>query len=250
MKYALIFLIIITSLLLVISPKTLAVKSGLVLYLPFDGNMKDLSEQKNQCDLRGREQYTKGKFGDAFEFDGATHIEIKDTKKGIFDGISGLTIGVWVKMDNHHDNGIVVKLTSANFWPCSYNLETWSDQLAYFDVGPDSGKYATAKYPLKEWFFLVGVFDGDKGEDRIYINGKLENTNPRDLKVVPDGEFPVYIGCVAPGQYYFVGALDNLAIYNRALSDDEIKQDMNGIVMSVDSIGKLTTTWASIKHQD
>lgn len=248
MKYTLIFLIIIMSLLFVISPRTLAVKSGLVLYLPFDGNMKDFSEQKNQCVLRGTEKYTKGKFGNAFEFDGVTHIEVPDTKKGVFDGTSGLTIEVWVKMDNHHDNGIVVKLTSANFWPCSYNLETWSDQLAYFDVGPDTGRYATARYPLKEWFFLVGVFDGDKGEDRIYVNGKLENTNPRDLKVVPDGDFPVYIGCVAPGQYYFFGALDNIAIYNRALSDDEIKQDMNGITMSVDSIGKLTTTWAKIKH--
>ncbi len=249
MKYLHVILAIMMFLLLIL-PKALAVKDGLVLYLPFDGNLNDASKEKNQCDIRGKEQYTKGKFGDAFEFNGATHIEIQDTKDGIFDGTSGLTIGVWVKMDNHHDNGIVVKLTSANFWPCSYNLETWSDQLAYFDVGSDTGSYATARYPLNEWFFLVGVFDGDKGEDRIYVNGKLESTNARDIKVVPDGDFPVYIGCVSPGQYYFVGALDNLVIYNRALTDDEIKSDMNGVILSVDKYGKLPTTWASIKYQN
>ncbi len=249
MKYLLVFLIIIMNLALLLS-EVLAVESGLVLYLPFDGNLKDASKEKNQCELRGRESYTKGKFGDAFDFDGATHIEVPDTKKGIFDGTSGLTIEVWVKQDTHHDNGIVVKLTSGNFWPCSYNLETWSDQLAYFDVGPDAGSYATAKYPLKEWYFLVGVFDGEKGEDRIYVNGKLENTNPRDIKVVPDGDLPVYIGCVAPAQYYFIGALDNLAIYNRALTIDEIRSDMNGTILSVDNSGKLSTTWAAIKYQN
>lgn len=225
-----------------------AVSNGMVLYLPFDGNIKDASDNNNVGELRGKENWVEGKYDKALEFDGATHIEILDNENGL-DNVSGLTIEVWVKQEEHHDNGIVVKLTSGSFWPCSYNLETWSDRLAYFDVGPDAGKYATAEYPLNEWFHLAGVFDGDKGEDRIYVNGQLGSTNPRAEKVVPDGNLPVCIGSVSPDQLFFRGALDDLVIYSRALTPDEIKKDMDGSILPVENAGKLSITWAAIKKQ-
>ncbi len=227
-----------------------AVEDGLVLYLPFDSNFNDASKNKFPVEVQGKESYMNGKYGKAFEFDGATSLSVADEKEKTFDGTPGLTIGVWTFINEHHDNGIVVKLTTGNYWPCSYNLETWSDQLAYFDVGADAGSYATASYPLKEWFYLVGVFDGAKGEDRIYINGKLEKTNNRAEKVVPDGVHPVYIGCVAAGQLFFRGGLDDLVIYNRALTDTEIKENMNGNILAVDKVGKLSTAWANIKSQN
>jgi len=244
-------LLLIFMCLLVFLPSAFAVKDGLVLYLPFNGDINDASGNDFTGEIKGKDAWTEGKFGKAMEFDGATCVEIPDKDKGTLDGVPGLTIGIWVKQNTHHDNGIVVKLATAGVnWPCSYNLETWSDQLAYFDIGPDAGKYATAKYPLKEWFYLVGVFDGSKGEDRIYINGKQENSNPRSEKVVPDGDQPVYVGCVSQGNYYFNGALDELVIYNRVLTEAEINEDMKGINLTVDGLGKLSTTWANIKSRN
>jgi len=235
--------------LLIVSPCVFAAENGLVLYLPFNGDIKDASGNNVVGTIKGNDSWVDGKFGKAMEFDGTTYVEIPDENKGTLDGVPGLTIGIWVKQDTDHNNGIVVKLSTAGTnWPCSYNLETWSDQLAYFDVGPDAGKYATTKYPLKEWYYLVGVFDGDKGEDRIYVNGKLGSSNPRTEKVVPDGDPPVCIGCVSPGNYFFKGALDELVIYNRVLTDAEINEDMNGVIMAVDGSGKLSTTWAEIKN--
>jgi hypothetical protein len=234
--------------LLIIMPLVFAAQNGLVLYMPFNGDIKDVSENRFQGEIKGKGSWVDGKFGKALEFDGITHIEIPDTQNGTFDNCPGITIGVWVKQDTHHNNGIVVKLTTPGAaWPCSYNLETWSDQLAYFDVGPDAGKYATSKYPLKEWYYLVGVFDGSKGEDRIYVNGVLGSANPRSEKVVPDGNQPVYVGCVTPGSYPFMGFLDELVIYNRVLTEAEIKGNMNGINMAVDKAGKLATRWSAIK---
>jgi hypothetical protein len=250
MRYK-IFVCLMSIMCLLMVQAAFSAQNGLVLYLPFNGNINDESDNKFAVELKGNESYTGGKFGKAFEFDGATYLAVQDEKAGTFDGTPGLTIGVWTIINAHHNNGIVVKLIVAGqHWPCSYNLETWSDQLAYFDVDADAGKYATASYPLNEWFYLVGVFDGSKGEDRIYINGKLENSNPRAVKTVPDGDQPVYIGCVAPATYPFIGALDELVIYNRALTDAEIKANMQGINMAVDKIGKLSATWATIKSQN
>jgi hypothetical protein len=234
--------------LVAVSPYTFAAGSGLVLYIPFDGNVKDSSGNGNDGVIKGNEKWVDGQFVRAMEFDGATYVEVADKPNSGFDGVPGLTIELWVKMSEHQDNGIVVKLTTAGQpWPCSYNLETWSDQLAYFDISADVGSYATANYPLDKWFHLAGVFDANAGEDRIYVNGELKNSNPRPEKIVPDGDLPVYIGCVTPDQYFFKGALDDLAIYNRALTQEEIFQDMNTLVMPVESQGKTTITWAKIK---
>lgn len=234
--------------LLVLSSYSFAGSSGLVLYLPFDGNVKDASGNGNDGIVKGNAKWVAGKFKQAMEFDGATYVEVPDKPNSGLDGVPAITIEVWVNMKEHHDNGIVVKLLSNQFWPCCYNLETWSDQLAYFDINADIGKYATAPYPLNKWFHLVGIFDGSA--DKIYVDGELKSTNPRPEKMVPDSDLPVYIGCVAPGQYFFNGMLDDLAIYKRALSQQEIIQDMNAIVMPVESKGKLAVAWGEIKSQN
>ncbi|MGB9595364.1 MAG: LamG domain-containing protein [Candidatus Poribacteria bacterium] len=234
--------------LLTVSSFSFAGSDGLVLYLPFDGNAKDASGNGNDGVVKGNAKWVAGKFNQAMEFDGATYIEVADKPNSGLDGVSGLTIEVWVNMKEHHDNGIVVKLLSNAFWPCCYNLETWSDQLAYFDINEDIGSYTTAPYPLNKWFHLVGIFDGSA--DKIYIDGELKSTNPRPEKMVPDSDLPVYIGCVAPGQYFFKGMLDDLAIYKRALNQQEIIQDMNSFASPVKSKGKATITWGEIKSQN
>ncbi|HGE70013.1 TPA: LamG domain-containing protein [Candidatus Poribacteria bacterium] len=234
--------------LLIFSSYSFAGVDGLVLYFPFDGNVKDASGNSNDGVIKGNAKWVAGKFKEAMEFDGATYVEVADKPNSGLDGVPGLTIEVWVNMKEHHDNGIVVKLLSGAFWPCSYNLETWSDQLAYFDINADIGSYTTANYPLNEWFHLVGVFDGSA--DKIYVDGELKSTNPRPEKIVPDGDMPVYIGCVAPGQYFFKGMLDDLAIYKRALSQQEIIQDMNAFVTPVENKGKIAIAWGEIKSQN
>jgi len=232
---------------LLISLSTFAAVEGLILYLPFDGSIEDASESANQSEIFGNEGWVDGKYGQAMEFDGSTYMEVADVASGAFDGVPGLTIEVWVRQETHHDNGIVVKLTAAGtFWPCSYNLETWSDQLAYFGVNEDTGAWATGSYPLDKWFHFTGVFDN--GEERTYVDGELAGTVDDPSDIVADGELPVYIGCVAPDSYLFVGDLDELAIYNRALTEEEIRADMNnGISTAVEAGGKLATTWARVR---
>ena len=223
---------------------------GLVLYLPFNGDVMDASGNGNDGVVVGNASWVNGKFDKAMVFDGATYVEVADKPNSGLDNVPGLTIELWAKIDEHHDNGIVVKLTTAGQpWPCSYNLETWSDQLVYFDINADIGKYTTSNYPLGEWFHIAGVFDSNAGEDRLYLNGELKSTTARSEKIVPDGDLPVYIGCVTPNQYFFKGGIDDLAIYSRALSQAEIMSDMSLLAASVDNNNKASTTWAEIKAQ-
>ncbi|MCH8293101.1 hypothetical protein IH992_18585 [Candidatus Poribacteria bacterium] len=62
---------------------------------------------------------------------------------------------------------------------------------------------------------------------------------------------PVRIGCSKDRpQYTFNGAIDEVAVFRRALSLDEIKQVMNGDLLAVSPKDRLATTWGSLKaHQ-
>lgn len=230
-------------------PSVIAASEGLELYLPFDGNADDASGNGNHGIINGSASWVDGKHGQSMQFDGATYVEVPDYPNSGFDGVPGLTIEVWAKQSTHHDNGIVVKLTEEGvFWPCSYNLETWSDTVAYFGVNEDTGEWIVGPYPLDEWYHLAGVFDN--GEERLYINGEDMGFIPDPSSIVPDGDLPVYIGCVDPNSYFFVGELDDVAIYSRALTQEEIQRDMGSIEpASVESTGKITSTWATIKAQ-
>lgn len=50
----------------------------------------------------------------------------------------------------------------------------------------------------------------------------------------------------------FAGIIDEVAIFNVALTEDDIKYIMTeglGVILAVSQSGKLTTTWADIKQQ-
>jgi len=58
------------------------------------------------------------------------------------------------------------------------------------------------------------------------------------------------IGNAQTGLAGMIGRVDEVAIYNRALSENEIKQDMSkGVVYPVSPAGNLATAWGKIKAQ-
>ena len=104
----------------------------------------------------------------------------------------------------------------------------------------------TIKPELNEWHHVSSTFDGDM--IRQYIDGEL------DVEWKPPGNeiFSVdvvfRIGKSQTGLSGTVCLVDEVAIYSRALSEDEINQDMNnGVFFAVDPGGKLATTWANLK---
>jgi hypothetical protein len=239
-------------LLATVSQTIAAEKPGLVLYLPFEEGKGDVagdaSGNGNDGKLINKPKWVTGQIGMALEFDGSNYVEAADQPNSGFDGVDGLTIEAWVKQGAHHDNGIVVKLTGAGFWPNSYNLETWSDANMWFGVFQDALAISAPNYPLNEWFHFTGVFDGKAKKQYIYLNGNEVAQGPAPTDTVPDGDQPVWIGIVDPNNFFFRGMLDEIAIYSRALTPAEIQQDMNGVILAVQSKDKLATTWGKVKR--
>ena len=102
--------------------------------------------------------------------------------------------------------------------------------------------------PEKEWVHVVGVWDSEKLH--IYMNGDLQNS--ADASGAPwASPEEVYLGA-DPGcgrRCQWNGIMDEVVIFNVALSESEVKSLGSGIegALAVDAAGKTTTTWGKIK---
>ena len=98
--------------------------------------------------------------------------------------------------------------------------------------------------PTGEWVHIA--FTNDAAMVKIYINGSsvVEGAVPGPLRANDD---PWRIGQDCDRlNYVFAGAIDEVRLWNRALSSDEINELMPSAV-AVDARAKLATTWGSIK---
>ena len=100
--------------------------------------------------------------------------------------------------------------------------------------------------PLNKWLHMVGVYDGKSA--KYYENGKLmhEYAISGTLK---GGDFRVGIGDRSDGVNAdaIIGIVDEVRIYNRALSETEVKQNYASNGLAVTPKKQLALTWGTIK---
>ncbi|MGW9131971.1 LamG domain-containing protein [Streptomyces sp. NPDC055681] len=78
---------------------------------------------------------------------------------------------------------------------------------------------------LGEWVHVVGVYDYDAGEIRLYVNGTLKASEPFTTPWLAAGE--ITLGAtVTPSAITskLKGAMDDVRLYDRTISDDEVQQ--------------------------
>ena len=96
------------------------------------------------------------------------------------------------------------------------------------------------------------LFVADRSEPtRLYIDGKFDAEGEKSDEVDITTESVMYIGAsVRIGEdtrRYFEGLIDELGIYDRALTDDEIERNFNAKGLAVSPQKKLAIAWGEIK---
>lgn len=225
------------------SSASLAIDQDLVMYLPMDEGtgdvVKDMSPNKlNGKITGGKYNWVDGKRGKCLELTAEAEIQVPDSE--LLDGMSALTIEIWLRQETHQNTGVIQK---GDNWPnMSYLLQPWSDQQIYFGIKTtDSRAIAPAgSYQLGKWYHLAGTFDGKML--RVYVDGELKSEAKAPVDKVFDTDRPLQIG------NRFAGLIDEFVMYKRALSEAEIKRDMAGVSLAVVSPNeKLPIKWARIK---
>ncbi len=221
------------------NPVTLS--TGLVGYWPFDGSdtnwatgiTKDISGQGNNGQLIAMSTSTSpviGKIGQAFNFNinTAQEVSLGTTPPALtFAYNQPFTVSLWAKPLATVSSGFFRRLfsiaSSANnfeyFVMASNNA--FSFNLGKNNVGDNS--VAGPTYIVGHWYHLVGVYDGTNLN--FYINGIKAGSTPYTFGAIGSPTGVVSIGGTPSGvSTVFPGSLDDVRVYNRALSAQEVAQ--------------------------
>ncbi len=202
-------------------PDTL--KTGLIAYYPFNGNTNDESGNNNNGTAI-KDDFTNDKNGTAnraFNFDGNNYIKVPNSASlsSIKDAIS---ITAWV-----YNADIIVPIVCK----AAYNGQTMQFRLcSHWDLMFANNGQA-ADFPvsleLNTWKHIAVVSDGSS--TKYYLNGVLRSTVATHFdETAQDYSSEMYIGADTHGiTEYYTGKLDEIRIYNRLLSEEEVLKIYN-----------------------
>ncbi|MBN2312969.1 MAG: hypothetical protein JXM79_03500 [Sedimentisphaerales bacterium] len=188
---------------------------------------KDSSGNNNHGTLQNDPPWVLGKVIGALQFDGVddavrvTHAESLTVDKEV-------TVMAWINAERFTGpggatwQGILAKSNS----PRSYSFYTRvGDILQFSTAGVDS--ISNVKMSLNEWIHIVAmVVDGGHV---FYVNGKIAGRGGSGI-ILPGAQdmSDVYIGRTWESNRAFLGMMDDVRIYNRSLSQEEIQTIMIG----------------------
>ena len=200
---------------------------------PLDGNANDLSGNYNGAwkttDSNGNvvdatPAYDTGKFGQAGSFNGSKLIDTGITATNVSNKLS---ISVFLLFD---ENGIsrnktIIDILEDTNVAFKLNINDSSNLYLWIIDTNSNYQQSTADknmYPNK-WYHIVLMFDLDNNKSFLYIDGVKyidfnSSINISNANTIKLGGRSTY------SNYYFVGLMDQVRIFNKALTADEINK--------------------------
>jgi hypothetical protein len=196
---------------------------GLVAYYPFNGDAQDASGNRNHGTVSGA-TLTTNRFSSpnsAFYFSGkGGHISVPDSPT--LGGTNGLSLTAWITVEPGgmeqprilHKHVFDLGLSDRSGTPqVFFNISRLEDGVATVKTSPISSN---------QWVFLAGTYD--RQTLRLYTNGVLAAQTNTSIPIELS-DLPIGIGRnLESNSDWFKGCMDDVRIYNRALSEAEVRQ--------------------------
>ncbi len=207
---------------------TLQLVGGLVAAYGFDEGagetVSDVSGWANTGAITGASWSAAGRFGRALSFNGTSNwVTVNDSAS--LDLSTGMTLEAWV---NPSTLGTAWRTVALKERPggLAYGLYANSNAKspsAYLFASGEIGTPDTATLPVGSWTHLAATYDSTVL--RLFVNGTEVSTTVVPGKIASSTGV-LRIGANAIWPEYFTGLIDEVRVYNRALSLSEIQQDM------------------------
>ncbi len=201
---------------------TLGINSDLIGYWSFDEGEGKVAYDKSGYGNHGAiygAAYTNGVSGSALSFDGVEdHVEIPYDES--LNSYPPFTFSCWVKVYDFNGNYMIV-INKGEAWAPIIN----SDYQLWFDLPGLSPRqlYSTNRLTANAWQHIVFMYDGSNIS--VYENGN-ETISQAVSGALDKDKLTLIVGANSPIPYAitaFHGLIDEVRIYNRALSVDEIQ---------------------------
>jgi len=216
---------------------------GLIVHYQFEGNLNESSGNGNHGHSEAEASFTSDRFGksqNAISLNGNTVISIADsTDKPVLTHTTEFTVSAWV---SNREDGVIIQ--QGGFCPektengTSFRFNILNGKLkmlVFGGSGSDSTPIESNRLIPQDgtWHHLAGIFDN--GKMTLYIDGEkdIERTYG-NFSAMADSIDPISIGHIysycgasvtgyANKEYAFSGDIDDLRLYKRALSAEDIQ---------------------------
>ena len=203
-------------------------KDGLVGWWPFNGNANDESGNGNHGTVNGATLTTdrNGMANSAYSFDGNNNnIKINNLNINEIDNEVN-TVSFWMKWDGK-------EIAMPFCWNGEYDLYLFNNKFGFNTYEDNNIIGISSNDIVNKSVFVVAEFKNgipDNQNCKLYINGiKQSISGYATKKSKATREINIGSGhFTTEYQYYFSSIIDDIAIYNRALSDQEVKQLYEG----------------------
>ncbi|MFH1601459.1 MAG: DUF2341 domain-containing protein [Candidatus Shapirobacteria bacterium] len=172
---------------------------------------------------------SSGKFGNTRDFN-STNTEaiiVTDNDTLEINSTTSYSGFAWIKPDSTASR---IQIIGKRHGGCDegFNFDILSDATIRLNLAENSVEYratSTATIPTTSWTFVGFTIDRTNNKATVYVNGQASGTQA-DITNMADmsNACPLYIAAWGPlGNGYFDGKIDEVRIYNRALSPDEVR---------------------------
>jgi len=220
------------------------VDSGLVAYYPFNNNTVDESGNGNNGTNNGATP-SFDRFNtpnSALSFDGNTNFVLVPSSSSL-NVQNSITLSAWIKTDNPH---IIQDVNPGSILAKHETVQTRQYDLFFYSTTYDSLHFdlvderdnfssdeyffgtstPSASYRNNQWHMVVGTYDYNTGFSSIYIDGVLTTSNYIGQINLMKTTVPLTIGCYSEQNSnfrgFYQGIIDDIRIYDRSLSQQEI----------------------------
>lgn len=207
----------------------------------------DASGNGHDGEIIGPSWVDEGPFNSALEFHGAEDVVNVEHSDDL--SLQMFTLMAWVKTSGS-GQAIIHKQPSSDMRNYILNIYSTTFLRASFSsAGVRSDCDGTTAVNDDQWHHVAATYDQETL--KVYVDGELDGEISSPNKVLENNQEPLRIGHAGgTGGYRYVGLMDEVAIYNIALSENEIRFCMEkGLteVLAVAPVFKLTTLWSKIK---
>ena len=250
----------------------------LVVYFTFDSvegkKILDASDNQHDAEIVGKTKFVKGKYRNAIQITADTEecVNIPTWQSLKING--EITMSAWVYRENwadgsgywfdkgvyaggvankQHAYGMAVFQVKEAHW----RLDGLKGTVIVMILGGAGNQTRFSgtlpKAETEKWHHVVGTCDG--AFVKIYLDGEIlfdgEKFGPINKVFAEVNDQALRIGCAKDRpQYAFDnGAIDEVALWSRSLTQTEIRTVMKGNMLAVSPRDKTATTWGDIKRR-
>lgn len=235
----------------------------LVLYFDYEefkgGVVVEKSGRGHDGKINGKVTQSKdGKFGQAAHFVQGSFLDLDgpNIPKGDIP-TDGMSVVAWINVEAIGDMAIFNARAGDATWlvhpeargsgKYRWLLRSPGGQTI-FDIRAGANK-------ANKWMHYAGTFSHAEGKGILYINGEVAGEEKARVgtKIAPDWDMGARVGYNIDNNRPFTGLMDELNVWKRGLTQDEVKSIMDngiGVFLAVNAKGKLTTQWGRIKSEN